>query len=541
MAGNTPPSPAPKMKGMRTLMETLLALAKTQPLRIYGSYPLTDDVKDGFRDFTFSELVDAVDRCAWFIRGSLGMSQSYETLLYQGESDFRYTIVLFAAIKCGYKTYYQNPKNPLEENLAMLDDIDCSKALYSVERKELIDQYQLARPRLEAFQIASLHELFQSSRVEHFPWERKPWEEAKHDPIIVLHSSGTTGPPKPIVYQNGALKGLDTAWPDDAGAMRLFDSLDGAFVYGPFPAFHLGGFHFNSVMPIFSRCAMVMAPPASLPAQNGPLALHIIKVKHVRMLCAPPVLLTEISRCEGGIDTLAGLSCILYGGGPLRSALGDELTARGVKLVSIYGSTEANWIPSLSPTREDWEWIQFHPEAKVAWARLDESSEMYELCFKDEGPIINERRATHWTLKVDEWRSKDLFIQHPSKSYLWKYIGRRDDILVLENSAKVNPIPVEDVVHAHPLISGAMMAGEHRWPPCFLIEPREHIADVESFRRNIWPIIEEANELVRKDNRVPFQNVIVIWPGGFERSPKGGIMRHKSARKMADLIAGLYS
>jgi acyl-CoA synthetase (AMP-forming)/AMP-acid ligase II len=90
-------------KGERTLIETFLALAKVHPDRLYGSICLTQSETSEFRDFTVIELDQAVDRCAWTIKEQFGVVTDHETLLCLCESDFRYTIMFFAAIKCGYK------------------------------------------------------------------------------------------------------------------------------------------------------------------------------------------------------------------------------------------------------------------------------------------------------------------------------------------------------------------------------------------------------------------------------------------------------
>jgi hypothetical protein len=90
-------------KGKRTLLQTLLNRAEDEPGRLYGSFPLTDNIEDGFRDFTVGELAQAVDVCAWKIKWQYGIGIDYETILYMGVSDFRYTIFTYAAIKCGYK------------------------------------------------------------------------------------------------------------------------------------------------------------------------------------------------------------------------------------------------------------------------------------------------------------------------------------------------------------------------------------------------------------------------------------------------------
>jgi acyl-coenzyme A synthetase/AMP-(fatty) acid ligase len=374
-----------------------------------------------------------------------------------------------------------------------------------------------------------------------FPYKAKPWNEAKHEPILVLHSSGTTGAPKPVVYQNGTLKGLDTAWRGEAGEMPLFDGMNGGFLYAPFPAFHSAGFLFMTVLPVFSQSTMVMPYAGENSAQNGHLALHIIKEKRTEMICVSPLVLKKISQCDEGVKILAGLKWVLYGGAPLPKSLGEHLSANGVNLVAIYGTTEATWIPTLLPASGHWDWLRFHPDAKIEWKQLENDEHTHELCFKNEGLAHNELRATHWTLKTDYWRSNDLFIRHPWKTDLWKYVGRKDDILVLAHAGMVNPVPVEDIIQSHPLIDGAIMAGAYRWPPCLLIEPRAGVEHHEKLRLDIWSIVEEANGILRQDNRIPMNKIMILAPNSLERNPKGGVVRYKSLRKHAETIQKCYA
>lgn len=53
--------------------------------------------------------------------------------------------------------------------------------------------------------------------------------------------------------------------------------------------------------------------------------------------------------------------------------------------------------------------------------------------------------------------TKGLFTRYPEKPNLYKYYGRRDNILVLANGEKVNPIPLEQLVQADPSLKGAIL------------------------------------------------------------------------------------
>lgn len=89
-------------RGCRTLINTLYRRAEIEPNKTFGSFPLANKIEDGFRDFTFAELASAVDVCAWHLKETFGTSDNFEPILYMGANDFRYALVFFAAIKCGF-------------------------------------------------------------------------------------------------------------------------------------------------------------------------------------------------------------------------------------------------------------------------------------------------------------------------------------------------------------------------------------------------------------------------------------------------------
>lgn len=55
-----------------------------------------------------------------------------------------------------------------------------------------------------AIMVSAADQWFSESKVPHFPYD-KTFEEAKWDPFVVLHTSGSTGLPKPIVARQGML------------------------------------------------------------------------------------------------------------------------------------------------------------------------------------------------------------------------------------------------------------------------------------------------------------------------------------------------
>jgi acyl-CoA synthetase (AMP-forming)/AMP-acid ligase II len=133
-----------------------------------------------------------------------------------------------------------------------------------------------------------------------------------------------------------------------------------------------------------------------------------------------------------------------------------------------------------------------------------------------------------------------MFLPHPTKPNLWKFYGRTDDILVLENGGKVNPVPMEAVIQGHKDVSGVLVTGERRWPPCVIVEMRDNVADGEEFRAKVWELVEKANELVQEWARILPEMVVILEPGSLVRTPKGTVNRRRTVEALEKTIEGLY-
>jgi hypothetical protein len=73
----------------------------------------------------------------------------------------------------------------------------------------------------------------------------------------------------------------------------------------------------------------------------------------------------------------------MFGGGPLAEAVGSNLHSRGVKLVALYGGTEACAMTKfIVPDNErhwQWQYYRFSENAQIRWE--DQGDGTYELQF----------------------------------------------------------------------------------------------------------------------------------------------------------------
>jgi hypothetical protein len=90
---------------------------------------------------------------------------------------------------------------------------------------------------------------------------------------------------------------------------------------------------------------------------------------------------------------------------------------------------------------------------------------------------------------LKEYRTKDLYSPHPTVPGWWKYRGRADDLIILSNGEKINPIPVENTIRSNPLVKAALAVGEYRFNPSLLIEmenenvPRTDVQRMETLNK----------------------------------------------------------
>lgn len=138
----------------------------------------------------------------------------------------------------------------------------------------------------------------------------------------IIHSSGSTGLPKPIFQtQRAALKNYATNM-----NMRGFITL---------PLFHAHGI--GSLFRAVDSRKQIHLYNAKLPLAKQYL-VDIIKKHDFEIFYGVPYVLNLLAEDEEGLDLLARFKIVMFGGSSCPDSLGHKLTAHGVYLVSHYGS-----------------------------------------------------------------------------------------------------------------------------------------------------------------------------------------------------------
>ncbi len=97
---------------------------------------------------------------------------------------------------------FTSPRYSPLAQIKLMQAVECRAILTPASgTTPLIDSISAEHGNLPIVQIPDLVQLFEGTHKV-FPYNRN-FEQAKDEPLVVLHTSGTTGFPKPILWTHG--------------------------------------------------------------------------------------------------------------------------------------------------------------------------------------------------------------------------------------------------------------------------------------------------------------------------------------------------
>lgn len=304
----------------------------------------------------------------------------------------------------------------------------------------------------------------------------------------------------------------------------------------------LAGVHAFIDLPIFSNSATVVFGPTNLPP-SGYLLSEILKHQRVCAFYVPPFIIEQWAAEPAAEEQAKQLKFVLFGGGPLSPHIGERLS-QSVNVCQMYGSLEIGQVQLLVPQPGEWSYMELNPFEEADMQPCGDGT--YEMVLHQDPKFASRRSVWHNFPDVKEWRTGDIFVPHPSKTELWRYHGRLDDLIVLSTSHKLRPIEMETLIQGDPLLSGALIAGQGKPEPVLLVEPKPGTYDDtqsrQAFIERIWPTIEEANRMAPSYAKIHRSKVLLAdAKRPFIRAPKGSIVRKLTTNAYAEEIDAAYA
>jgi acyl-CoA synthetase (AMP-forming)/AMP-acid ligase II len=241
---------------------------------------------------------------------------------------------------------------------------------------------------------------------------------------------------------------------------------------------------------------------------------------------ASPALLAEIAKRPDYLENVRRLRYLSFGGGPLPKETGNVLQGYTHLFVN-FGATETGYFALHLNDPEDWEYMSFSEQMGYELRPFAEG--LYELHFVRDSQLELSQGIFSTFPNLDEYSTKDLFSKHPTKEDLWLFEGRSDDVIVCSTGQKINPLPIESLLNAHPSVVSAIVCGQSRIQISLLVEPKHSPIDGISrstLLRDIWPIVERANQDQPQVGRITQDLVVFTKPGKLMvRAGKGTVLR----------------
>ncbi|OKL61788.1 hypothetical protein UA08_02211 [Talaromyces atroroseus] len=441
-----------------------------------------------------------------------------------GPSNLDYIVSLFALSRMGYTVLLLSTRLSTEAYANLVTLTKCTNIAYAPPNKKAVEQI------VEHLQIGTfaIPEFANYSKEPSGPLiQSRGTLQSSHKCAFIIHSSGSTGLPKPIFQTHGAcISNYSTS-----KAYRALLTL---------PLFHNHGLStfFRS---LFKKKGISIYN-ANLPL-TGKNVLETMKVTVPESFHGVPYVLKLLSETEGGIDELAKCEQVLFGGSSCPDTLGDLLVNAGVRLISHYGATELGQLMTSARPREDKAWNYLRPLPAVdpflSWKLLEDGS--YE-CIVLDG--LRSKVTSNSDDPPNSFHTRDTFLKHPNIHNAWKYVGRIDDRVTLDNGEKVLPVPIENRIRQSVYVKDNLVFGVSKPIPGLIVVPSTKCDGLssEEILDRIWPDIVAANQNAEAFSQISRSMVILLDPScSYPSTDKGTMIRNKCYVEFNDLIEAAYA
>lgn len=248
------------------------------------------------------------------------------------------------------------------------------------------------------------------------------------------------------------------------------------------------------------------------PDRSVPLALDeifaLIEAGRANVIVAQPSILSAITRSEKWLSKTRRLSHIFTGSAPFsRTDVSILQSNNGPLVINYYASTEMWPLLANAPRRDDWPYVSFRAESGISFHH--DQDDLYELVVEKRADATTTQPIFTTFPEISAYHSRDLFSPHPDHPDLWRFCGRKDDLLSLANGQGINVAPMERAIMECPLVDAAVIGDDGRPTSVLLVVPHADQSESE-LRENLGPFIAEANKLCHPAGAIQKHMVLVL-------------------------------
>ncbi|ORY71894.1 uncharacterized protein BCR38DRAFT_480371 [Pseudomassariella vexata] len=375
------------------------------------------------------------------------------------------------------------------------------------------------RPGTTLSTLPPLSHWLEDVEVPEYPFDNT-WEEAQKSPVLVIHSSGITGIPRPLRYtlDMTATFNLMRRFPD-----RTHENPNLQFDH------------------LFDSRAFWTAPPQCIPIwppshEGTPTPTAVIEE------------VLDKTNPDGAFyapSTLRGL-CLKDRSLKTLKKHHKYLLCTEIHLVTIVGSTETSWWPLQKlDDRRDWRYYRIDPRLGHHLEPFDNGGagdDLYELVIHRNPAWRRFQGAFIMWPNLDVYHTQDLYSPHPTKPDLVWYRGRKDDLVKLVWLTKVWAHDIESALVTYPKIEAAMVGGEGKEKPFVIVQACQDAGVKGLDADELWDVVKGLNEKMSAEVHILRENVILAdQEKPLKKLAKGTLDRRGILADYNDEVEKLYA
>jgi fatty-acyl-CoA synthase len=480
----------------------------------------------GGRSLSYGAFATRIVAAARALKSQLGVGRGDRVaILAANHPD--YLVLLYACARLGAMLVPLNWRLAVPEQIFILSDASVKALVVEEIFAEIIAPLAAALPEAHTIGLDFARENVPSLDLliaEAGGDGRNPHTDFS-SPLLIVYTSGTTGRPKGAVLRQEAL-----LW-NAAMSQHMHDLTAQDHVLTVLPLFHVGGLNIQTTP------ALQLGATVSLHARFAPGAtLDAIAADRPSLVVLVPTTIQALIEHPGWPETdVSSLRAVTTGSTQVPQPLIDAVTARGVPVLQVYGSTETSPIAVYTRLGGD----LGRPGSTglpglACEARIVDNSGR-EVPHGERGEVIvrgpnvlfeywGNAAATAEALREGWFHTGDIGTRDADGYF---YIHDRKNNVIISGAENIYPAEIERVLAHHPAVAEVAVVGrpDAKWqevPVAYVVRRAGVAADAEALKRHV------AEHLARF--KVPRE---VIFVDGLPKNALGKVQHFRLKEKAA--------
>jgi fatty-acyl-CoA synthase len=440
------------------------------------------------RAITYGALSERIAQAARALKSRIGVGRGDRVaILAANHPD--YLVLLYACARLGAMLVPLNWRLAVPEQVFILSDASVKALVVEEAFAAVVPPLTQALPDVQVIGLdfaasgVSFDDLLASGRGD----GRNPHIDFSC-PFLVVYTSGTTGRPKGAVLRQEAL-----VW-NAAMSQHMHGLTADDHVLTVLPLFHVGGLNIQTTPALQLGATVTLhprfAPDATLAAIAAERPTHTVLV--------PATIQALIQHPQWPATDLSSLRAMTTGSTVVPQPLIDAVTARGVPVLQVYGSTET--CPIAIYTRLGGDLSRpgstglpgLYCEARIVDERGREVAPGTAGEVVVRGPNVffeywGNEAATGDALRNGWYYTGDIGTRDADGYFV---IHDRKKNMIISGGENIYPAEIERVLNEHPAVAEAAVIGrpDPKWqevPVAYVVRRKGAAVDAESLTRHV--------------------------------------------------------